>query len=283
MLRGLVIAAVFFTTVAVLATVQWLLKVCKLPGRGRIAVGYYGFLCRLLGIRVQVVGTPVLDRPVLMISNHTSWADILAIGSAAPVAFVAKSEVRKWPVVGIVAHLQRTVFVDRQRRQQTGDAIGDMVQRLSENVPVVLFAEGTSSDGNHVLPFRSALIGAVRDAGAHASLRDRIVIQPMSICYTGVQGLPLGRQHRPLTAWCGDLDLMPHLSALVRRGGIDAVVTFGEPLAAQADSDRKHLTRHLEETVRRITAYTLRGRPQPGVSPDLLPDALPASGAERAA
>ncbi|HWM83041.1 MAG TPA: lysophospholipid acyltransferase family protein [Pseudolabrys sp.] len=263
MLRSLFVGVVFFTTVAMLATVQWLLKTFKLPGRGRIAVAYYGFLCRLLGIRVRVVGTPVLDRPALMISNHTSWADILAIGSTAPVAFVAKSEVRKWPVIGTIAHLQRTVFVDRQRRQQTGDAIGDMVQRLSENVPVVLFAEGTSSDGNHVLPFRSALVGAVRDAGVHAALKDRVVIQPLSICYTGVQGLPLGRQHRHLTAWCGDLDLMPHLSALIRRGGIDAVVTFGEPLAAEAEPDRKRLTRRLEDTVRRITAYTLRGRPEP--------------------
>jgi 1-acyl-sn-glycerol-3-phosphate acyltransferase len=263
MLRGLFVGLVFFTTVAILAVVQWLLKIFNLPGRGRVAVAYYGFLCRLLGIRVRVVGTPVLDRPTLMIGNHTSWADILAIGSAAPVAFVAKSEVRKWPVIGIIAHLQRTVFVDRQRRQQTGDAIGDMVQRLTENVPVVLFAEGTSSDGNHVLPFRSALVGAVRDASIHDTLKGRVVIQPLSICYTGVQGLPLGRQHRHLTAWCGDLDLMPHLSALIRRGGIDAVVTFGEPIAAEAETDRKRLTKHLEQTVRRTTAYTLRGRAQP--------------------
>ena len=260
MLRGLFVGVVFFTTVAVLAVVQWLLKAFKLPGRGRIAMAYYAFLCRLLGIRVRVVGKPVLDRPALMVGNHTSWADILVIGSAAPVAFVAKSEVRRWPVIGLIAQLQRTVFVDRQRRQQTGNAITDMVQRLADNVPVVLFAEGTSSDGNRVLPFRSALIGAVRDAGNHDGLKGRLVIQPLSVCYTGVQGLPLGRQHRYLTAWYGDLDLMPHLSALVRRGAIDAVVTFGEPVAADAEPDRKALTRRLEQAVRHITVATLRGR-----------------------
>lgn len=260
MLRSLFVAAVFFTTVAVLAAVQWTLKTFKLPGRGRVAMAYYGFLCRLMRIRVRVVGTPVLDRPALMIGNHTSWADILAIGSVAPVAFVAKSEVRQWPVVGLIAYLQRTVFVDRQRRQQTGDAINDMVKRLVENVPVLLFAEGTSSDGNRVLPFRSALVGAVRDACVHDVLKDRVVIQPLSICYTGVQGLPLGRQHRYLTAWYGDLDLMPHLTALVRRGAIDVVITFGEPIPASAEADRKVLTRTLETTVRRITADTLRGR-----------------------
>ncbi len=266
MLRGVFVGVVFFTTVTMLAGVQGLLRTFRLPGRGRVAMAYYAFLCRLLGIRVRVVGTPVLDRPALMVGNHTSWADILAIGSAAPVAFVAKREVRRWPVIGLIARLQRTVFVDRQRRQQTGDAITDMVRRLADNVPVVLFAEGTSSDGNRVLPFRSALIGAVRDAGNHDGIRGRLVIQPLSICYTGVQGLPLGRQHRYLTAWYGDLDLMPHLSALVRRGAIDAVVTFGEPVAADAEPDRKRLTRQLERTVRRITAQTLRGRAgaQPG-------------------
>jgi 1-acyl-sn-glycerol-3-phosphate acyltransferase len=260
MLRRLYFGFVFFTTVSLLALVQWLLKTLHLPGRGRVSVFYYGFLCRLLGFRVRVVGEPVLDRPALMIGNHTSWADILVIGSVAPVAFVAKSEVRRWPVVGPIAYLQRTVFVDRKRRQQTGEAINDMVQRLTENVPVVLFAEGTSSDGNHVLPFRSALVGAVRDASEHAALKDRVVIQPLSICYTGVQGLPLGRQHRYLTAWYGDLDLMPHLKEIIRRGAIDAVVTFGAPFAAQAETDRKILTKSLEDTVRKITATTLRGR-----------------------
>jgi 1-acyl-sn-glycerol-3-phosphate acyltransferase len=203
MLRALFVAVVFFTTVAILAVVQGTLKLFRLPGRGRVAMAYYAFLCRLLGIRVRVVGTPVLDRPTLMIGNHTSWADILAIGSAAPVAFVAKKEVRRWPIIGLIAALQRTVFVDRQRRQQTGDAINDMVQRLSENVPVVLFAEGTSNDGNRVLPFRSALVGAVRDAGAEAHLKQDVVIQPLSICYTGVRACRLAAStaiSRPGTA-----------------------------------------------------------------------------------
>ncbi|MBN9048914.1 MAG: 1-acyl-sn-glycerol-3-phosphate acyltransferase [Rhizobiales bacterium] len=277
MLRGLFVGCVFFTTVTMLGIVQWTLSTLRLPGRGRVAVFYYGFLCKLLGIRVRMVGAPVLDKPTLMIGNHTSWADILAIGSVAPVAFVAKQEVRRWPVVGIIAHLQRTVFVDRQRRQQTGDAINDMVDRLKQNVPVVLFAEGTSSDGNHVLPFRSALVGAVRDASVHDTLKGRVMIQPLSICYTGVQGMPLGRQHRYLTAWYGDLDLMPHLSALVTRGGIDAVVTFGTPIPSDQEPDRKKLTRRLEQAVRQITADTLRGRGPGDPAPHRAPEPAPAA------
>ena len=101
-------------------------------------------------------------RAVLFVSNHVSWADILVIGSIAPVAFVAKREVASWPLVGITAKLQHTVFVDRARRHQTGDTVAEIVNRIGSGVSVVLFAEGTSSDGNRVLPFRSALLGAVR-------------------------------------------------------------------------------------------------------------------------
>ena len=99
MARGLLIAAFFFTMTPLLISVQWLLDKLKLPGRGAIAVGYYRVLCRLLRIRISVVGEPVHNRAVLFVSNHVSWADILVIGSIAPVAFVAKREVASWPLV----------------------------------------------------------------------------------------------------------------------------------------------------------------------------------------
>jgi 1-acyl-sn-glycerol-3-phosphate acyltransferase len=261
MARALITAAFFFTMTPILISVQWLLGKLHLPGWGFIATNYYRVLIRILGIRVRVVGEPVRDRAVLLVSNHVSWADILVIGSIAPVAFISKSEVAKWPLVGVTARLQRTVFVDRSRRQQTGDAIAEIVSRLAGGTSMVLFAEGTSSDGNHVLPFRSALIGAVKEAGARSE--SGILIQPMSICYTGINGIPMGRQHRPLIAWYGDLDFMPHIKTLMDRGAVDAVVTYGEPIAADGATDRKAMTKTLESTVRTLAAATLRGRSRP--------------------
>jgi len=258
MLRCLFIAVFFFSTTPLLIAVQWLLDKLGLPGWGFIATRYYRVLSRLLRLRVRVVGQPVQDRPVLFVSNHVSWADILVIGSIAPIAFVSKSEVADWPIVGVTARLQRTVFVDRTRRHQTGDAVAEIVKRLASGTSVVLFAEGTSSDGNRVLPFRSALVGAVKEAGVHG-----ILIQPMSICYTGLHGVPMGRQHRTLVAWYGDLDLLPHLKAFIARGAIDAVVSYGEPFAADGEVDRKAMTKRLEGVVRQLTAATLRGRPRP--------------------
>ncbi len=259
MARALFVATFFFTMTPLLIAAQWLLIKLSLPGWGAIAVNYYRVLCWVLGLRVCVVGKPVRDHAVLFVSNHVSWADILAIGSIMPIAFVSKSEVAKWPLVGSAAKMQRTVFVDRSRRHQTGDAIAEMVKRLAGGTSVVLFAEGTSSDGNRVLPFRSALIGAVKEASARSE--SGILIQPMSICYTGINGIPMGRQHRPAVAWYGDLDFVPHIKALMDRGAIDAVITYGEPMAADGTADRKEMTKRLECAVRGITAATLRGAP----------------------
>jgi 1-acyl-sn-glycerol-3-phosphate acyltransferase len=258
--RAYLTALFFFTMTPLLISIQWLVGKLGLPGWGSIAKFYYRVLIHILGIKVRIDGQPVRDRAVLFVSNHVSWADILIIGSIMPVAFVSKTEVGNWPLVGVTARLQKTVFVDRSRRQQTGDAIAEMVKRLHDSISVMLFAEGTSSDGNRVLPFRSALIGAVREAGARAG---GITVQPMSIGYTRVNGIPMGRLHRPLIAWYGDLDFMPHITEFIARGAVDAVVSYGEPFAADGSSDRKAMTKSLEGAARQITAATLLGRTHP--------------------
>jgi lyso-ornithine lipid O-acyltransferase len=261
MIRALFIAALFFTMTPLLISMQWLLGRLGLPGWGFISCNYYKVLRTLLRINVRVAGEPMHGRAVLYISNHVSWVDIVVIGSLSPVAFVAKSDVRKWPLVGITAEIQRTVFVDRTRRHQTSDAIGEIVKRLASGTSVVLFAEGTSSDGNRVLPFRSALIGAIKHAAEHGGAAG-VLIQPMSICYTRLHGIPMGRQHRPLVAWYGDLDFMPHIKAFIERGAVDAVVSYGAPVAADGGTDRKEMTRILESAVRGLTTAALLGRPQ---------------------
>lgn len=288
MLRALFIAVFFLTMTPLLISTQWLLGKLGLPGWGFICANYYRVLAALLRIRVRIVGTPVHDRAALFVSNHVSWVDIVAIGSLQPVAFVAKSEVAKWPLVGITAKMQRTVFVNRTRRHQAADAVAQIVDRLKGGTPVVLFAEGTSSDGNRVLPFRSALLGVVEAAAAHGNglggEPGQILIQPMSICYTTQHGIAMNRHQRPLVAWYGDLDFMPHIKALIERGAVDAVVSYGEPVPADGGISRKELTCRLETEVRRMTASVLRGRPlpraaapaEPAATAEVTPAAAPA-------
>lgn len=263
MLRlGFVLSA-FASGAASLISIQWCLRALGLPEQPRVTMLFYRLLRRLLRLHVQVIGTPVTGQPVIFISNHMSWVDIAAIGSTIPVHFVAKQEVRAWPLIGLTAELTGTVFVDRKRRQRTAEVNAEIAKRLASGNPVVLFAEGTSSDGNRVLPFRSALVGAAEMA-SNGSRRTDVMLQPLSISYTHINGLPMGRQHRPLVAWYGDTNFLPHLRAYLRQGSVDALIVFGKPVPFGGDTGRKAAAKSIESAVRRLTSAALRGRPERG-------------------
>ncbi|MGI8525182.1 MAG: lysophospholipid acyltransferase family protein [Pseudolabrys sp.] len=259
MLRVTLVGGFFFTTLPVMIALQWLLAAMRSPLWGPASVGYYRLLRRLLRIRLQIAGEPVRDRPVLIVANHVSWVDIVVLASIAPMVFVAKREVSTWPLIGAAARVQKVVFVDRSRRLQTAATVSEIGRRLGEGNPVVLFAEGTSSDGNRVLPFRTALIGAIEAACIEAGLGE-VLLQPMAMSYTGQNGLPMGRQNRPLVAWYGDLDFFPHFARFLRRGAVDALVSFGTPLAADSSADRKAVAKTLEQSVRAMMGTALRGK-----------------------
>jgi 1-acyl-sn-glycerol-3-phosphate acyltransferase len=218
---------------------------------------YHRALCALIGIRIVEVGRRPTEVPVLILSNHVSWLDICVITALAPVVFVAKSEVARWPVFGWLARLQRTVFIDRQARHQTAAATRQIATRLLGGDAVVLFAEGTSSEGIRVLPFRSALIGAVGQALA-ASTHHEITVQPMSLAYVGLGGVPLGRALRERVAWYGDAELLPHFFQVLATGAVDVTLSWGDATAYGMRADRKQIARDAEKSVRRMTAAALR-------------------------
>ncbi len=236
---------------------QWIALKLNLPLRRLIPMYYHKLCLVLLGVRVSVRGTPSHLQPVLYVANHCSWIDIPVLSSITPLVFTAKSEIGRWPVVGLLARLQRTVFIDRSRRHATGDVNKEIASRMTDGDPVVLFGEGTSSDGNTVLPFRTALFGAVRDALGD---RGRVYMQPVSVAYTRLHGLPMGRQFRPAVAWYGNIGLTRHFFRVLREGAIDVIVTFGPIMSVDADADRKSLARAAEAAVRRMTAAALAGR-----------------------
>jgi 1-acyl-sn-glycerol-3-phosphate acyltransferase len=214
---------------------------------------------KALGLRVHVRGKIAPQRPLLIASNHISWTDIMVIGSLAEVAFIAKSDVAGWPVFGSLARLQRTVFVERERKGRSGDQAGEIAGRLAGNDAVVLFAEGSTGDGNHLLPFKSTLFGAARLALGNSNA-ETVYIQPVAIAYTKLHGMPMGRQHRVAASWIGDADLVPHLLEVLRERAMDVEVQFGEPLEFNAGSDRKQVARRVEGEVRTMMLEALRTR-----------------------
>ena len=258
-LRAAGILFVFlFTSAFVIPTQMFALRF-KTLGYKKMPYRYQRFLMHLFGLHVRIIGAPVQDRGVLMVSNHTSYLDILAIGGSARVSFVAKSEVAGWALFGTFARLQRTVFVERQHRSRTGEARDQIAARLKEGDALVLFPEGTSDDGNRVLPFKSALMGAAEtDVGTDGNIV-RVPVQPVSITYVGVHGLPMGREYRPLYAWYGDMDLVPHLWESLVTGPVDVVIEFHEPLTVDSAGGRKKLAPLIEEIVRQGQVRALAG------------------------
>ncbi|HWY15481.1 MAG TPA: lysophospholipid acyltransferase family protein [Rhizomicrobium sp.] len=262
-LRAAAILSVFLLVTIVLIPWQETAVRLKLRRRKTFPQRYHRFLCRLFGIRVTVVGSPVCSSGVLMVANHTSYFDILVLSSAARVSFVAKSEVASWPLFGTLARLQETVFIERAKRSQTVEARDLIRERLAQGDALVLFPEGTSNDGNRVLSFKSALMGAAEaELGTDAQGRVRHVpVQPVSVSYVGLYGLPMARDMRPLFAWYGDMELVPHLWEAMQTGPFEVIVEFHEATSVDTEGSRKALAVVAEAAVRRGQARALAGLP----------------------
>ena len=255
-LRAVFIIAGFLGVTVLGMPVQWLLL--KLHARAARAFPhrYHRLVAALFGMHIHVIGKPVVGEGVLMVANHTSWADIVIFSAVTPLSFVAKTEVGSWPLFGTLARLQRTVFVERQRRSTTGESRDEIRDRLLDGDTLLLFPEGTSHDGNRVLPFKSALLGAAEArlaSGAH------VKVQPVSVAFTGLHGLPMGRENRPSFAWYGDMEMVPHLWEAMLAGPLDVVVQFHEPLSLDR-MDRKTLAARARQIVQSGQALALAGR-----------------------
>ncbi|MGY6568892.1 MAG: lysophospholipid acyltransferase family protein [Salinarimonas sp.] len=244
------------------------LRLHAAPSR-RIPILFHRLACRLIGLRILETGERPHDVPVLILSNHSSWIDIIALASLAPVSFVAKSEIAGWPVFGTLARLQRSIFIDRNDRRATGEAAASIARRLARGEWIVLFAEGTTSDGNRVYPFRAPLVGAARlalaqaEQGGSGGSRESLRLQPLAITYLRRNGLPLTRLERPDLCWYGRMDLVPHLAGILSGGPIDVLIHWGEPLAFEPGSDRKQLTREAWAQVRHTVSAANAGRFDP--------------------
>jgi len=222
---------------------------------------YHRCCCRILGLRVRRIGQPAAARPVLFAANHISYLDITVFGSLIPGSFIAKREVARWPLFGWLAKLQRSVFIDRQVRS-TAAQRDSIAGRLAAKEALILFPEGTSGDGNRVLPFKSALFSVADRGGA-----DPLIVQPVSIAYTRLDGMPIGRTLRPLFAWYGGMAMAPHLWSVLGLGKIEVIVEFHRPTSLAECGSRKLLARYCQERVAAGLEAALTGRRLPPAAP----------------
>jgi 1-acyl-sn-glycerol-3-phosphate acyltransferase len=225
-----------FTPVACL--IQAVLLPLSPRGRVAFAVFYWKTIGQMLGLQVRVVGAPARQvpgqRPIIYVCNHSSWLDIPALGGLLRACFVSKDDVAGWPIVGTIARLGRTVFVSRSR-QGIGRERDQMQERLRAGDGLILFPEGTSSDGARVLPFHSSFFAA-----AYGEVSP--LIQPVSIVYDRLAGLPVGHSSRAVFAWYGDMELAPHVWRLAQWRGKRVTLLFHAPIDPADHASRKALS-----------------------------------------
>ncbi|MEE9250448.1 MAG: lysophospholipid acyltransferase family protein [Alphaproteobacteria bacterium] len=220
----------------------------------RIPQFYHRVCCRIIGLDVVCRGSISRQRPSLFVANHSSYLDITVLGSLIPCSFIAKAEVASWPLFGLLAKLQRTVFVER-RPSHTAQDRDEISRRLEAGDNLILFPEGTSNDGNRVLPFKSALFGVAERRVRGAPLR----VQPLSIAYVRLDGVPIGREWRVYYAWYGDMVMAPHIWNVLGLGRVTVEVRFHPPVTIAEMGSRKALSDHCQRLVARGVAEALLG------------------------
>ncbi len=207
---------------------------------------FHRCLVRLLGFRVRIHGKTLGDRKgVLYVSNHSSYLDISVLGSVLKASFVAKSEVNGWFFIGAMARMQNTVFIER-KSSRAGQQRDGLRERLEAGDSLILFPEGTSSDGHRTLPFKSSLFSIVDKPLEDGSF---IPVQPVSVVATEVGGLPMGRAWRPYYAWYGDMTLVKHVWEVFKIGAFTVDIIFHDPVTIKDFGDRKLLAAYCQRAV----------------------------------
>lgn len=229
-------------------------RMLAVPAHRRIPVWFHRAVSQAMGVRSRRTGE-IASGSVLYVANHLSWLDIPVLGGHLDGSFVAKAEVGAMPVVGPLADIQKTIYVDRSQRHRAADQADGIRDRLAGGGNVILFPEGTSNDGVHILPFKSSLFSVVEGEGA-----EDFRIQPVTLAYTHLNGLPLTRNRLLEIAWIGDMELAPHAIDVMRLGRMIAHIVLHTPVRRQDFRDRKALARHCHHVIAEGYHDLIRGK-----------------------
>ncbi len=202
---------------------------------------YYGFLCRVFGLKVIVEGNICTAPGVVYMGNHISYLDIISMGSIVKGSFVAKKDIENWPFFGLMAKQQRTVFISRDPKHAAQET-QMLLDRLEEPLPLMIFPEGTSSNGKQILPFKTAFF--------EIFLNRNFMIQPFTFSIMDVDGhTTISDALRDEYTWHGDMHLVPCLWNFSKKKGAIVKIAFQQPILSSSFTDRKQLCAAVYEGV----------------------------------
>ncbi|HUX79220.1 MAG TPA: lysophospholipid acyltransferase family protein [Alphaproteobacteria bacterium] len=228
--RFFLIILVFFTY----TPVYWLLLKINQPLGFRFGRFYLSSWRKCIGHQLIIKGALSEAKPTLFVSNHSSYIDILVLGTFIPARFVAKLEVAKWPIMGWLATNQGTIYIDRSRNA-ISEGTDKLMEFIDKGESLILFPEGTTSDGCRILPFGSSFFDV--------AIKKNMIVQPITVTYAGWDGLPMPRMMRKICGWFSpDVDLLSHLWSIAQWGTVQVIVSLHAPMKASDFASRKELS-----------------------------------------
>ena len=243
------ISALFLVFWCLATTVTMIFaRTFQLPLAISFPLVFHAIVCKLFSLQCEIVGAPSTDQPTLYVANHVSYLDVFVLGSMLRGAFVAKSEVASWPIFGSLAKLQSTLFLER-KAQQVGRQVKIMRNHMDHGESLIMFPEGTSTDGSYVAPFRSSLFAAA----------ENITVQAVTVAYVNYEGEPMTQAERDRYAWylpnpkqqptTPNCPLAQHFFTGMGMGRCTVKVHFHEPVR-MIPGERKKCALHCESLVR---------------------------------
>lgn len=191
-------------------------------------------------IHITVQGSLAPTRPLLIVSNHFTYLDLFVLGSKVPAAFTPKSEIRSWPIVGFMCKVSGCLFIDRRATRTVENKIL-LEAALKAGDIISLFPEGTTNDGSGLLPFKSSYFSIAEQPG--------VMVQPISIAYTQLNGKPIDEKNRHIVGWYGDSYFFPHVGYFLRQKNVEATLIFHSPISAASFTSRKELALHCRSVI----------------------------------
>jgi len=222
---------------------------------------FHRVICKILNVKIEVKGEISKYNPTLFVSNHMSYVDIPVLGSVLLGAFVSKSEIRTWPIIGLLATLQNTIFVQREKRRDAGNQANTISDRINSGDSIMVFPEGTTGSGTKVLKFKSSLFSIAKKKYKYNSSMEEefIKVQPITISFDEINNAKVVYEERGLYSWIGDEALWPHMPKFIGLGKKKIVVTFHPVVSMSQFENRKKIAKYCEDVISKGLSDNISG------------------------